>query len=261
MHTETKLRTAPIDAHHWVRGQVVDNRHWSPQIYSLRVAAHIEPFQAGQFGRLGLMVNGEFVSRPYSFVSSPSEEYLEFYGIAASETSFARHLHALQPRQDVWVARKAAGSFTLAKVPEDGEDLWLFATGTALAPFLSILKTPEPWKRFARIVLVHSVRTAAELVYGELISGFEDTHPGQFTIVPFVSREDHASAIRGRITAGLTGGALEDRVGFDLDPSRAQAMLCGNPEMVRDTTDVLLDRGFRENRPEQPGNITIERYC
>jgi len=226
----------------------------------LQVDAEIEPFQAGQFGRLGLVIGEQLVGRPYSFVNAPDERPLEFYSIVVPGGPLSTRMASLKPGDRIWVARKGGGFFTLSEVPEEGEDLWLLSTGTALGSFLSILKTDEPWRRFSRIVLVHAVRTGVELAYTEQIQRFGSDHPKQFTMVPFVSREEHAGAMPGRITTAIREGTLEQRTGFELIPGRSQVMLCGNPEMVKDTTALLIDRGFKENRRRDPGNITTERY-
>ena len=118
----------------------------------------------------------------------------------------------------------------------------------------------SPGGAFRRIVLIHAVRKAEELTYRDIMQRFQDQYQDQFTMVPFVSREDYAPAIRGRSTDALKDGCLEERVGVLLTAERSQVMLCGNPDMVRDTTALLVDRGLKENRRRDPGQITTERY-
>ena len=213
--------TVNIDTRKWAEGRIVDNHRWSETLYSLQVEAEIEPFQAGQFGRLALIIGEQLVGRPYSFVNAPDERPLEFYSIVVPGGPLSTRMVGLQPGERIWVARKGGGFFTLSEVPEEGEDLWLLSTGTALGPFLSILKTDEPWRRFSRIVLVHAVRTAAELAYTRQIEGLEAEHPGQFTMLPFVSREPHPGAMPGRITTAIREGTLEGCAG--LGPSHGPA--------------------------------------
>lgn len=253
---DAKLR---VDIRKWVEGQVINNHRWSERLYSLQIEAPIEDVQAGQFGRLGLVIDEELVGRPYSFVNAPDERPLEFYFITVPGGPVSNRLIKLEPGAPIWVARKPAGFFTLSEV-QDAESLWLFATGTALGPFLSILKTDEPWERFPKIILIHAVRTAEELTYRDVIKRFQDQHQDQFTMVPFVSRENHPPAIRGRITEALKDGRLEERVGVLLTADRSQVMICGNPDMVHDTTALLVERGLKENRRREPGQITTERY-
>ncbi len=251
--------SATIDTRKWAEGRVVERHTWAEGLYSLRVEADIEPFEAGQFGRLGLEIEGEFVSRPYSFVNAPDERPLDFYFIVIPNGKLTPRLAALQPGDSVWVARKAAGFFTLSQVPE-GRHLWMLATGTALGPFLSILKTATPWHRFDKLVLVHGARTRAELVYQDTIAGFRRGHPEQFQFFAIVTREQVPGALPMRITQALESGELERRAGLQITPEDSQVMICGNPAMVKDTVELLKARGLRENLRKQPGQITTERY-
>ena len=157
------------------------------------------------------------------------------------------------------LAPRAAGFFILSEVPE-AETLWMLATGTALGPFLSILSTEEAWQRHRNIVLVHAVRTAAELTYRDEIKALLEQHAGQMQFIPFVSREDTGFAINARVPAAIMDGRLESRAGFPISASDTQVMICGNPAMVRDTTAVLEGRGLKKNRRREPGQITTEQY-
>ena len=243
----------------FVQGTVIENKHWTERLYSLKVDAEIQTFLPGQFGRLGLEIEGEEIARPYSFVNAPSEPHLEFYSIIVPEGHLSSCLHQLQSGAKVWVASSPSGFFTLNEVPE-GRELWMLSTGTALGPFLSILKTDEPWQRFDKIVLVHAVRTEEELTYKETIAAFKQHSPDQFTMIPFVSRERVPYALPGRIPAAIENGTLEERADTPLNTESSQVMICGNPDMVSDTTDVLKNKGFSKNRRRNPGNITTENY-
>lgn len=243
----------------WVEGRVTGNHRWTDELYSLQVDADVQPFRAGQFTRLALDIDGERVARPYSYVNAPHERPLEFYFITIPHGPLTERLSGLRAGDALWLSERAAGTFTLAQVPE-AEQLWLLATGTALGPFLSLLKTDEPWQRFSRIVLAHAVRTPPELTYQDDIRRFEEQHPGQFQMVPFVSREDTDFAIRDRIPGTIRNERLERLTGLRLTPETSQVMICGNPDMVRDTTQELETRGFRKNRRSKPGHITTENY-
>ncbi len=248
-----------VDARKWSEGSVVELHQWNERLYSLRVDADIEPFEAGQFGRLALLIGEDLVSRPYSFVNAPDERPLDFYFIVIPDGVLTPRLASLKPGDQVWVARRGAGLFTLKQVPE-GKFLWMLATGTALGPFLSILKTRAPWQRFEKIVLVHGVRTRAELAYQETIEGFRRAHPDQFQFFASVTREICPNAFQSRIPQAIESGALERMAGLQLIPEESQVMICGNPAMVKDTVALLKSRGFAENLRKQPGQITIERY-
>lgn len=243
----------------FVEGAVAGKRRWAERLYSLQVEAGIAPFQAGQFTKLALDIDGEVVGRAYSLVNAPDETPLEFYFIEVPGGLLTQRLAALEAGDAVRVAPQAVGFLTLAEVP-DAEHLWLLSTSTGIAPFLSILKTAEPWQRFERIVLAHGVRHADELAYGETIRGFAQQYGEQFRFVPFVSREATDFALRARIPEAIADGRLEARVGVALAPESSQVMLCGNPGMAHDTTEVLLARGLKRNRRRDPGHITQESY-
>lgn len=243
----------------WIEGEVVGNRHWTDTLYSLRVKAPIEPFTAGQFGRLGLEIDGKPHGRPYSFVNAPQEEILEFYSIVVPEGPLSPRLERLAPGDRVLVGPKGAGFFTLEQVP-DAATLWMLATGTALGPFLSMLKTDEPWRRFDNLVLVHAVRHVEDLTYRDTIRGFEERDPARFRYLPFVSREATDFALPGRVTAAIESGALQERAGLPMTPADSQVMLCGNPDMVRDCLNLLAERGFAPNTRKEKGQVTTENY-
>lgn len=257
--TGTAKTELSIDSHKWVEGRIVANRHWTEQLYSLRVEAPIDPFEAGQFGRLGLIIDGEFVARSYSFVNPPHEAYLEFYSITVPDGPLSNRLAKLAPGDTVWVSRKAAGLLTLSQI-NDADNLWMLSTGTAIGPFLSILKTDAPWQRFPRIILAHSVRAVEELVYQELIQTLREQYPRQFTMIPLVSRADYEGTIRGRITTAIAGGHMARYTDLTIEAESSQVMLCGNPDMIRDTTALLKERGLKENRRRDPGQIHVEKY-
>ncbi len=243
----------------FVQGTVAGKRRWAERLYSLQVDAAVAPFQAGQFTKLALGIDGAMAGRPYSFVNAPDETPLEFYFIEVPDGLLTQRLAALEAGDAVWVLPQAAGFLTLAEVP-DAKHLWLLSTGTGIGPFLSILKTKEPWQRFERVVLVHAVRHADELAYGDTIRDFAQQHGEQFCFVPFVSREETDFALRARIPEAIADGRLEARAGVALAPESSQVMLCGNPDMLRDTTETLLARGLKKNRRRDPGHVTLESY-
>src|ERR687892_692990 len=169
----------------WLEGRVIENKHWTDALFSLRIEAPRLQFQAGQFVRIALE---EKIARPFSFVNPPEDPVLEFYGIVVPEGPLSPRLAELRAGDRLLVAPNPAGFLCLSEVP-DAETLWLVSTGTGIAPFLSILRTETPWRRFPNIVLVHAVRHARELVYRDLIGEIQHRHHNVFHYVTFVSRE------------------------------------------------------------------------
>jgi ferredoxin--NADP+ reductase len=238
----------------WLTARVVQNRHWTDALFSLRVEGAALGFEAGQFVRIALDIDGERVARPFSFVNPPRDPTLEFYCIVVPEGPLSPRLARLVPGDILHVARNPAGFLVLSELP-DAESLWLMATGTGIAPFLSILRTEAPWKRFRNIILVHAVRHAAELVYRETIQQMQNLR-----YVTFVSRESAPQALAGRIPAAIADGRLEAAAGLRLAAETSQVMLCGNPDMLKDTSAALMARGLRKHRRRAPGQISVESF-
>jgi ferredoxin--NADP+ reductase len=243
----------------WLETRVVENRHWTESLFTLRVEGAPLAFEAGQFVRIALEIEGERVARAFSMVSAPGEPLLEFYGVVVPQGPLSPRLARLQAGEHLFVAANPAGFLVLSEVPH-AETLWLMATGTGIAPFISMLRADTPWRRFEKVVLVHAVRLAPELVYRDDIDRARARHGARFLYVPIVSREDAPNALRGRIPVLLTDGRLEGAAGLELAPTGSQVMLCGNPDMLKDTTRALVERGLRKNRRRTPGQITVESF-
>jgi ferredoxin/flavodoxin---NADP+ reductase len=243
----------------WVEGTVAGQKRWTDRLYSLSVNADIKSFEAGQFTKLALAVEGEMVARPYSFVNAPKEAPHEFYYVVLPEGPLTRRLAKLEPGDNVYLAPQASGFLVLSEVP-DAENLWLISSGTGIGPFLSILKTETPWQRFRQVVLVHAVRHEEELTYRDCIERLSSAHAGQMRFVPFLSRENKPPAVHGRVPAAIGDGRLEAAAGVPLSAQSCQVMICGNPEMIADTTEALKRRGMRKHRRREPGQITVENY-
>jgi len=243
----------------WVEGRVIERVDWTERLHSLRVEAAIDSFRAGQFTKLGLKIGDEIVGRPYSIVSAPGDPFLEFYFSTVPEGPLSPRLSALAVGDAVQVAPKPNGFLVLDEVPP-AIHLWLLSTGTGLGPFLSILKTPEPWLRFQRVVLVHAARKADELTYRRVIASVSEAEPKRFAYIPVLSREETDYALAGRIPLAIADGRLEARAALALEPTLAHVMLCGNPAMVEDATAALAARGFRKHKRKEPGQISMETY-
>ena len=243
----------------WIAGKVLENIHWTDNLFSLKVEAKVAPFTAGQFTSLALDIDGERIARPYSFLSSPGEQPLEFFFYTAIDGVLSNALVELEPNDTLWLKAEGNGFFTLDEVPAS-RDLWMIGTGTGIAPYLSILGTAQPWEQFEHLVLVQGVRSASDLRYQDRMLDLLAKYPGRFIYQPFVSRESVEGAMPGRIPAALTDNSLEAAVALELSPEHSQVMLCGNPEMVKDAAEILKSRGLKKNLRRKPGHITTENY-
>ncbi|MFW5432182.1 MAG: ferredoxin--NADP reductase [Methylophilaceae bacterium] len=243
----------------WNNGKVVKQKQWNSTLHTLYVASEIEPFQAGQFVKIGLEIDGKIEGRPYSLVNPPESELLAFYYINVPNGVLTSHLVQLKTNDTILIAPRAHGFLILDEIPVS-KHLWMMATGTGVGPFLSILETDKPWQRYERVILVYAVRTLAELSYQDEIQQLLAKHPKQFIYIPFVSREVSDTTMTGRIPQAIIDGGLEERAGIAISAENSQMMLCGNPQMVKDTTDTLIERGLIKNRRTAPGQITVENY-
>ena len=243
----------------WLEATVTEKIRWNDGLFSLRFEAPLPAFKAGQFVRVGLDVDGERIARPYSLVNAPDETSHEILFNVVPEGPLSPRLAKLEAGDRLHVHSSVTGTMVMERTPEHRR-LWLFATGTALGPFLSMLKTEEPWRRAERVVLCHSVRTAADLVYGDVIRDLLDRHGNRLTFIPLVTRETVTGALHQRIPAALAGGDIERVAGMALRPEDAHVMLCGNSAMIEEVQQLLESRGLRRHRRREPGHITIEKY-
>lgn len=243
----------------WSNGKVVGKTTWAPGLYTLHVSCpDVAPFDPGQFLQLALELDGELVYRPYS-VASPYGPVLDFFIVTVPEGRLSPELEKLEIGDFVQVSIKSAGGFTLDKAA--GHDhLWLFATGTGLAPYIAMLRTPRPWDQFDKIVLIHGVREARDLAYQEEIAAWQKEHCDCFRYVACLSREDLDGHMTGRSTCLTNDGSLEESVGLTINKDQSVVMICGNPQMLDELEAILKARGLTRASIRNPGNIISERY-
>ncbi len=239
---------------------------WAKHLFSLQVEAPGIRFTAGQFASLALPApEGSvepMVSRPYSFVNAPDSTPHEFLIVELPQGTLSPRLARLREGDAIWIGN-AYGFFVCDEVPA-APVLWMMATGTGIAPFLSMLRTDDLWRKFTNVVLVHGVRRTEELVYPEVMAEIRQKRGACFFYAPFVSRgtmdDEKPGCLPGRITAALTDGRLEKAAGRAIDKETAQVMLCGNPAMIEEVQGLLGERGMRRHRRRMPGQITTETY-
>jgi ferredoxin--NADP+ reductase len=248
-----------MTAQRWIQGTVVAQKCWTETLLSLQVAADPLNFEAGQFTKLALELDGDVVARPYSFVNPPGRRPHEFFYSVVPGGPLSPRLARLQPGDSVQISPSPAGFLVLSELP-DAENLWLLATGTGIGPFLSILGSDAPWQRYRRVILVHAARTADNLAYGEDLEAIRVLRSEQFHLVRMLSREALPAYLSGRIPQAISDGRIEREVGISLQAATSQVMLCGNPGMVTDTTEILKVRGLKKHRRRDPGQITVENY-
>lgn len=250
----------------FTRQRLLSLWRWSPSLFSLRCTRDTGfRFRAGQFARLGVRkADGATVWRPYSMVSAPHDEFLEFFSIEVPDGEFTSELKHLGAGDELLVERQAHGYLTLDRFP-DGRDLWLLASGTGVAPFLSILQDLEVWQRFERVVLAYSVRNVSDLAYQELIGELTQREwlegaADKLVYLPVVTRDAVPGCLHARLTALLDSGELERVAGRSIAAEHSRLMLCGNPSMVEELHARLKARGLQLSLSRRPGQLALENY-
>ena len=244
---------------------VLSVHHWTDNLFSFKTTR--DPsfrFRNGEFTMIGIPVDGKPLLRAYSVASANYEEELEFFSIKVDNGPLTSRLQHLKVGDSVMVSRKATGTLVIDNL-FGGRNLFLLGTGTGLAPFLSVIKDPETYDRFEKVVLVHGVRQVAELAYGDMITQtlpedelIGDVLRDKLIYYPTVTREPFRNT--GRITDLLASGKITDDLLLDaLDAERDRVMMCGSPGMLNDTKALLLDRGFVEGNHGEPGQFVIEK--
>ncbi len=246
-------------------------RHWTPRLLSFRTTRPAAfRFTPGHYTRLGLgsagASLGDRVWRPYSLTSARDDDFLEFIAVLVPGGAFSESLRHLKVGDTLGVDKTAYGFLTVDQLAP-GKDLWLLASGTGLGPFVSILREPSVWQNFERLILVHSVRQAAELAWREEITSLSGSLPGLLPgagatlgYIPVVTREPGATALAERIPLLLADGRLEAAAGTSLNLADSRLMVCGNPELAKQLRQFLSERGYATNRRGVPGQMAFEKY-
>lgn len=230
--------------------RVINVHHWNDTLFSFRTTR--DPglrFENGHFVMMGLEVDGRPLLRAYSIASANHDEHLEFFSIKVADGPLTSRLKNIQVGQSVLVSRKPTGTLVIRDL-KPGRTVYLFSSGTGLAPFLSIIHDPETYARFENVVLVHGVRFKDELAYAELIETHLPQHEYLGEMVrerliyyPTVTRENFRN--EGRITTLIESGKLFADIGLaPLNPETDRAMICGSPAMLADLSAMLDARGF-----------------
>jgi ferredoxin/flavodoxin---NADP+ reductase len=245
--------------------RILHVHHWTDTLFSFKTTR--DPsfrFRSGQFTMIGLPVEGRPLLRAYSMASANYEETLEFFSIKVANGPLTSRLQHLKEGDSIIVGAKATGTL-LTDHLLPGKVLWLLSTGTGLAPFMSVVKDPEVYERYDKIVLVHGCRWVRELAYADVLTQdlpnnefFGDVVREKLLYYPTVTREPFRN--QGRITNLIASGKLFDDLGlepFDLD--RDRVMLCGSPAMLSEVQELLTGQGFQEGSSNEPGHFVVEK--
>lgn len=250
----------------YLKETVLSVHHWNDTLFSFKTTRRPGlRFRNGHFLMIGLEVDGKPLMRAYSVVSPNYEEHLEFLSIKVPDGPLTSRLQNIQVGDEILVSEKSVGTLVLDDL-NPGQHLYLFSTGTGLAPFMSIIRDPETYERFEKVVLIHGVRLVSELAYADYIKTAlpKDEFLGeavsqQLIYYPTVTRE--AFRHTGRLTTAIESGQLFQEIGLPpLNPSVDRGMICGSPAMLKETSEMLDQRGFKVSPSlGQPGDYVFER--
>jgi ferredoxin--NADP+ reductase len=245
---------------------VTDVHHWNDTLFSFTTTRNEGfRFRNGHFTMIGLpQENGRPLLRAYSIASANYEDKLEFFSIKVPNGPLTSQLQKIVPGDEIFVSSKSTGTLVTDHLLP-GKHLYLLATGTGLAPFLSIIKDPEVYEQYDKVILTHGVRHVDELAYEQLITEelpnnefFGDLIRGKLLYYPTVTREHYKN--QGRLTDLLVSGSLEKNLGLPpINVEDDRFMLCGSPSMLKDFCAILNERGFSEVRHGDAGHYVIER--
>jgi ferredoxin--NADP+ reductase len=246
--------------------RVLTVHHWNETVFSFTTTRdQALRFENGHFIMLGLRIDEKPVMRAYSIASANHEEHLEFLSIKVPDGPLTSRLQHIKPGDEILISRKPTGTLLLRDL-KPGKRLYLLSSGTGLAPFMSLIKDPEVYERFEKVILVHGVRYRSELAYRDYIE-WELTHHEylgelvreKLVYFPTVTRERFR--YQGRVTALIETGKLFKDIDMPaLNPAEDRVMICGSPAMLVDLSAMLDARGFQISpRVGEPGDYVIER--
>jgi len=245
---------------------VLSVHHWTDRLFSFTTTRdQALRFSNGHFTMIGLRLEGgKPLLRAYSIVSANYEDHLEFLSIKVQDGPLTSKLQHIKVGDQIVVGKKPTGTLLIDYLLP-GKNLYLFGTGTGLAPFLSIVRDPETYEKFEKVILVHGVREVAELAYHDYLTQDLPDHEflgemvsAQMLYYPTVTREPFKN--QGRITDLIESGKLQQDLGLPkFDPEYDRAMMCGSPALLKDLKHILEARGFLEGNTTKPGDFVVER--
>ncbi len=245
--------------------EVLTVHHWTDRLFSFTTTRDTAlRFSNGHFTMIGLRVNDKPLLRAYSIVSPNYEEHLEFLSIKVPDGPLTSRLQHIQVGDKIIVGRKPTGTLLIDYLLP-GKNLYLLSTGTGMAPFLSVIRDPDTYERFDKVILVHGVREVKELAYHDYLTQELPQHEflgemvrDKLLYYPTVTREPFKN--QGRVTDAIESGKLFSELGLPaLNPANDRVMICGSPQMLKDSKRMLEERGFKEGNTTKPGDFVIER--
>ena len=235
--------------------KITSIHRWSERTFSfMTTRPEGFDFKNGEFVMLGLRPDGKLIPRAYSIVSTNRDDHLEFLSIQVPNGPLTSRLANVKQGNSIWINTKTTGSLTLEHI-QSGRHLYMLATGTGLAPFISLIRAGEVFEVFERVILVHTVRKEQALAYRDELMARSGE---QFLYVPTVTREPFEATERGADL--FRNGELSNKINLPIpDPDHDRVMLCGNPNMNKEMTGYLEQNGWTMTSYKGVGTFAVEQ--
>ncbi|CAL4325123.1 Flavodoxin/ferredoxin--NADP reductase [Buchnera aphidicola (Chaitophorus populicola)] len=246
----------------WIKAKIQKIKYWKKNLLYLSLKASINKFIAGQFSKIRIenLNKNQKIQRAYSFVNPPHSNKIEFFITLIQQGEMSKKLIKLKEKQEILISKESYGFFTLKEI-QKSKMLWMFSTGTAIGPYLSILQEKKDTEKFEKIILVHSVRYFSDLKYLNLINNIHKLYKGKLLVIITITRENKKNFYYGRIQKLLLNKSLEKKLSVNINKENSNIMLCGNPNMVEDLFKFFVkEKKMTKNLRRKPGNITRENY-
>ncbi len=247
-----------------LKEKVTSIHHWTDKTFSFKTTRDMSfRFKNGEFAMIGLEIDGKPLLRAYSVVSPNHEDHLEFLSIKVPNGPLTSKLQHIKVNDEIIVNSKPTGTLVCDYLLP-GRNLYLFSTGTGLAPFMSIVRDPETYEKFKRVVLTHTVRTPKELAYKDFLENlnqdeiYSEITNGKFIYFNSVTRENWER--KGRITKWIEENKLWEYLGVEMfNPEEDRVMICGSESMTFDLKKIFEDLGSKEGSTKVQGGFVIEK--
>lgn len=236
--------------------------HWSHNTFSFRTTRNYpNKFSNGEFTMIGLEQENKNIMRAYSIASANHESHLEFLSIKVKDGPLTSKLQNIKIGDEILINSKSTGTLVIDYL-NPGRNLYLISTGTGLAPFMSIIKDPETYERFDKIILTHTVSNPAQLAYLEELTSFNKDWnlitKGKFIYFNTVTQFKWSNT--GRITEWIKNGKLHPTLGCEpIDSDLDRAMICGSLGLNQDLMGYFKSIGMKEGNTSIPGEFVVEK--
>ena len=265
MNAETSVKVNPNAP---TEQTVTAVEHYTDRLFSFSISRPAAfRFRSGEFVMIGLpneTEGGRPVMRAYSIASPSWDETLDFFSIKVPDGPLTSRLQKIKVGDKVLLGKKSVGTLVLDALTP-GKRLYMFSTGTGIAPFASLMRDPDTYERYEKVILTHTCRQRAELSYGLRLTESLKDDPlvgemvgEKLAHITSLTREEYP--LKGRITTLIENGRLFEELGVPaLDREHDRVMICGSMDMISDTKTLVESFGLIEGSNSKPADFVVEK--